>query len=320
MVPLYLPKHSTMLFIYTVIACLNYVVCTRDMSYFAAGSERQLIDGDIPHAKVVYITAVFGTYELSAKPKKNQTLLSDWICFTNNRKLTPNGWELDFEPYHIKFPSPIDDGKYTNSLLRNNGNNSFFKYFLIAKYYKQNYYNIPRLQRYEVVIWLDGTIEIIWDKTSEWVHNKIILNKQPIVSWAHELRKNGNLKDEVTVSKSQMKYFGQDLDFQYAEYLRHGYRSDFWELHRSAVNSSHPSFGLWITCFLAFDNRDALVKIFLDYWFLQTLMYSLQDQMGFPYALRSLNIIPYTLPDNEVSGMYGAHFQTQMYKRWNHGK
>ena len=32
---------------------------------------------------------------------------------------------------------------------------------MIHKYYKQNFHNIPRLKKYDTIIWIDGTIEII---------------------------------------------------------------------------------------------------------------------------------------------------------------
>ena len=54
--------------------------------------------------------------------------------------------------------------------------------------------------------------------------------------------------------------------------------------------------GVWITCMIAFRNKDAEVRKFLDYWYLQTLKYTTQDQIGFPYACYKKHIIPYTFP------------------------
>ena len=51
------------------------------------------------------------------------------------------------------------------------------------------------MQEYDAIVWMDGTIEIIWDKTSEWILNKI--GKEKIIGWNHEFRM-GNLKLEVS--------------------------------------------------------------------------------------------------------------------------
>lgn len=85
-------------------------------------------------------------------------------------------------------------------------------------------------------------------------------------------------------------------------------------------NINHPfhNLGVWITCFIAFDIRNDKVKNFLDLWYLQTLKYSTQDQIGFPFTCQKLNIVPYTLPDNEITG-HTVHSKTMFYIKRNHG-
>jgi len=41
-------------------------------------------------------------------------------------------------------------------------------------------------------------------------------------------------------------------------------------------------------------------KTFLDLWYLQTLKYTTQDQIGFSYVCQKTNRIPHTLPNNEI--------------------
>ena len=60
--------------------------------------------------------------------------------------------------------------------------------------------------------------------------------------------------------------------------------------------------GVWVTCFVAFDNHNADVTNFLNLWYEQTLRYTTQDQIGFPYAAQQLKTTPYTLPNNEIHG------------------
>lgn len=107
-------------------------------------------------AKIVIITAIFGKYERSAKAVHHQFLPTDWVCFTNNPNLTAKGWDVDMTPYHYLYPSPLDTGHLKNSLHKDSTDNHFH----IAKYYKQSFHKIPRLQKYDIVIWIDGSIEV----------------------------------------------------------------------------------------------------------------------------------------------------------------
>lgn len=92
----------------------------------------------------------------------------------------------------------------------------------------------------------------------------------------------------------------QDVDKQYNYYLEDGYD----ELFFKNINSHTPHFGVWITCFVAFLSKDIEVNHFLDTWYLQTLKYITQDQIGFSYVCQKTNIIPFTLPNNEIYGDY----------------
>ena len=76
--------------------------------------------------------------------------------------------------------------------------------------------------------------------------------------------------------------------------------------------------GVWITCFIAFLHKDKEVKDFLDLWFLQTLKYTTQDQIGFPYVCQKTNLIPLTLPNNEIHGDHPTS-NTMFYIKHYHG-
>jgi hypothetical protein len=104
---------------------------------------------------IAYITAIFGDYEKSTKYRGcRQKIKSDFICFTDNKNLINNGWELDFTPYHSLFTSKIDLGFQRNSLKQNNHT------FNIAKYYKQSFQSIPRLKDYDIVVWVDASVKM----------------------------------------------------------------------------------------------------------------------------------------------------------------
>lgn len=265
--------------------------------------------------KICFITAIYGNYETSCKPYKKQTINTDFICFTDNPSITSNGWIIDNTPYHITHRSPLDNGIYVNSM--NNNKHTFN----IAKYYKQAFQNIPRLKHYDVIVWLDGTIEITSEITSEYILSKIY--DVYIIGWHHEYR-NGILKNETIASNFQRytsRYWNgqsqpyQDVNKQYNDYINDGYKEDFFNKYKHLS----PHFGVWITCFVAFLNKNKKVSEFLNMWYMQTLKHTTQDQIGFPYVVQKINLIPYTLPNNEIKGIC-PHNSTQFYYKHSHGK
>uniref|UniRef100_A0A6C0DPT6 DUF616 domain-containing protein n=1 Tax=viral metagenome TaxID=1070528 RepID=A0A6C0DPT6_9ZZZZ len=263
---------------------------------------------------ICFITAIYGNYEHSCKRFVKQTVDTDFICFTDNKDIVSNGWTIDTTPYHLINKSDLDDDAFINSLCNNKHT------FNIAKYYKQSFTKIPILEKYDVVVWLDGTVEIIYDKTSEYILNNIYREK--IIGWHHESR-NGILHEEVKAShferytsiywNNQYQPY-QDVDYQYKCYLDEGYNDLFFK----NMNSHTPHMGVWITCFIAFLKHDNDVKKFLDLWYLQTLKYTTQDQIGFSYVCQKTNLIPYTLPNNEIYGD-SPFFNTMFYVKHQHG-
>lgn len=270
--------------------------------------------------RVAFITAVIGPYELTCKPFVEQSIASDFICFTNVEKIVSNGWIIDTHPYHDTNPSALDQPVMINS-LRNNRHT-----FNIAKYYKQSWHNIPRLKDYDAVVWLDGTVEITNPETAAIVLEKA--RKYGIVGWNHEMR-YGKLESEVADSQffryTSTFWFDQEQPYQdvlqqYADYLRNGYDETYWaRVERQEGRGSGQHFGVWLTCFVGFDNKSEAVHQFLDKWYLQTLRYTTQDQIGFPRVVQETGLIPYTFPDEATKGD-NPHFVTDLYTKRDHGQ
>lgn len=263
---------------------------------------------------ICYITAIYGNYESSCKKFEKQTIDSDFICFTDNPNIINNGWIIDTTPYHLQNKSKLDDDAFINSISNNKHT------FNICKYYKQSFTEIPILKKYDVIVWLDGTIEIIYDRTSEYILKHIYREK--IIGWNHEHR-NGILSSEVEAShfcrytstfwnNQEQPY--QDVDKQYNFYLEDGYTDSYFK----NIPSHTPHFGVWVTCFVAFLQKDEAVQSFLNLWYLQTLKYTTQDQIGFPYVCQKTNLLPYTLPNSEVTGDH-PHSNTMFYIKHCHG-
>ena len=273
------------------------------------------------NVKVCFITAIYGNYEASCKKFTKQTIETDFICFTDNPNINSNGWIIDTNPYHFLNKSKLDTDDKVNSIKNNKHT------FNIAKYYKTAFQNIPILSNYDIIVWVDGTIEIIYPQTSEYLLNKMN-NDNKIIGWHHEHR-GGILKKEVDDSEFFYRYSStfwnnqsqpyQDVRKQYNSYISDGYSETFFkETFFKEINDKSAHFGIWITCFVAFLNKDESVSDFLNQWFKQILNYTTQDQISFPYIVQKTKIIPYTLPDLEITGNC-PHNETQFYKKHNHG-
>jgi hypothetical protein len=266
--------------------------------------------------KICFITAIYGNYESSCKAYTPQSVETDFICFTDNKDIVANGWEIDTTPYHLTHKSDLDDDTYANSFYNNKHT------FNIAKYYKQSFTRIPVLEKYDVIVWLDGTIQVTYPQTSEYILKEIYKNK--IIGWHHEHR-YGILKAEADASNFE-RYTSthwnnqnqpyQDVNKQYAEYLEDGYDESYFK----TIGHHSQHFGVWITCFVAFLQKDEVINRFLDLWYLQTLKYTTQDQISFPYVCQKTKILPLTLPDESI-GIFGyPHNCTSFYIKHNHGQ
>ena len=110
---------------------------------------------------IAFITALTGNYEKTLKNYVRQIgdVSATFICFAPNNDLVYSPyWVIDRSDHHAIHRSPVDDGSYFNSFDPQGERGSFP--FNTAKYYKEQWHRIPRLQKYNYVVWLDGTIEI----------------------------------------------------------------------------------------------------------------------------------------------------------------
>jgi hypothetical protein len=239
--------------------------------------------------------------------------------YTFKTQSMTNGWCIDTTPYHFTHKSPLDDDSFPNSLSNNQHT------FNISKYYKQQFHFIPVLETYDIVIWMDGTIEITDQHVTKYLLE--IIPDFKIITWMHESR-NGILKHEVDASNfprytstfwnNQSQPY-QDVFNQYNEYMKDGFQEGIFRNHEKVVNPfNRENVGVWLTCFIAFLKTDPTVVDFLNLWYLQTLQYTTQDQIGFPYVCFKTGIVPYTFPDHRFHGTH-PHDKTDMYIKYHHG-
>lgn len=265
--------------------------------------------------KIAFITAIYGNYEGTCKPFVNQTIPTDFICFTDNSNIVSNGWTINTTPYHLTHRASFDDGTLLNSIENNKHT------FTLAKYYKQGFQNIPILKDYEVIVWVDGTIKINNPATSEYIYHTTLNEK---VSIFEHFWRRGILQLEVLDSMSSAcgryavtRWNNQDQPYQdvvkqYQMYLDDGYTEGYFK--NLVPNREHV--GVWVTCFVSFLNKDKQVTDFLDVWYKETLAVCNQEQVSFTYACYKTGIIPHTFPDQNIKGTFDSN---SFYKKLPHG-
>lgn len=273
--------------------------------------------------KICYITAIYGAYEQTCKKFKRQYIESDFICFTNNKNIISNGWIIDDTTYHLT-NNPNCNADKLNS-IKNNSHT-----FNIAKYYKTSWHNIPVLKKYDIVVWLDGTMGVNNSYTSNILVNIFTTSDKKMITYNHSERLS--LKDEVIGSNDlieqertngalQARYqttfwFGQkqpfqDINNQYKHYIENGYNDSYFT-NRTNINAY-----VFVTCFVAFLNTAENHK-FLDLWYEQILNFTTQDQISYPYVCSKLQTAPYVIPDNKF--VHGSYWKSNVSEKNAHRK
>lgn len=242
---------------------------------------------------ICFITAIFGILYKASEclPFRQQTVATDFICFTDNKDIVSNGWHIDTKQYH---DDNVDSAR-------------------IVKYYKMKWHEIPILKHYDIIVWIDSNIEIISPYTSQIIIQKLQKNK--ILCWYHPLR-CGRLQLDAYISSRLHKYKDQDILSQYHSYIDDAYYDDYFKcLNKLYANEdndeNHDYLGVWLTNFIAFLAKDTRVIQFILEWYGEILKHSTQDRISFSYICFKKDMIPYTLPDKEIFGI--AHMSTQFY-------
>lgn len=263
--------------------------------------------------KIAVITAIFGDFEKTVKPAVKQNVPCDFIVFSDHPVKTVSPWELDTVPYYMfrQFRADYDMGNWTNSYERHKHPHN------AAKYFKQQFFRIPRMQNYTTVIWIDSSFDIVspsfvtnllWELGSE--QHTVVAYEHPfrydIVSETDYLSRDDRWKSTTLRGKPQpFQNLSRQLDFYLneAKFPVHYFRTR---------NIGYGHYGLWTSGLTAWNMSRMVTRELLDTWFIQNLNFTTQDQIGFVYALWKHDIWPGVMPLD----VYTNGFVT--YKR--HGK
>jgi len=196
--------------------------------------------------------------------------------------------------------------------------------FNIAKFYKMCPFAIPRLQHYDVLIWVDGTIAVHGEDAAEIMWNLTIQESKNFVIFEH-IMTGGKLKKELELSYLDGKYNAtmfnnqyqplQELYEQYNSYLADGYDDDgFWPDREPA----RVDYGLWMTCFVAVNMNSLKTIPILKQWYLHNTYFSTQDQLSLPFIAQKNKMYPYSLPD--YKHVVGTNWWNNLFGKHDHGE
>ena len=211
--------------------------------------------------KIAVYTAIFGDYNpLRIIPK--QSMVADYICFTDNEKLIAQGWKTIFTDYPRKDLHPR----------------------MRAKYFKVLPHYINELNDYDIVIWIDGSIEI---KDKDFIKYCIDgLDNNDMVLFKHPQR--DCIFEEFIASDECRKYDHEDKIAQRIDY-----------------RMRYPEHGGLYACGVSARRHKSkkIIKVMNDWWH-EIIKYTIQDQVSFPVVCLENNYIPNTFSDNQYSNKY----------------
>ena len=221
--------------------------------------------------KTCLYTAIFGNYETLKDPVKIDGL--DYICFTDNKTITSNVWEIRY------IESPLD---VPPSLF----------------YKKIKCLSHEYLPNYDITIWLDANF-VVKDKEylttlmKSFKSNKIIVYKHICLAG----RPRDCAYDEGRYSMTIPKYGKEKINSQLNEYEH---------LHEFPKHN-----GLYQSGFIMRNNRDSDVIKFNEFWLEQIEKFGRvypQCQVSLAFTLWKLGLTFDTIDNIWDTNVYGITF------------
>lgn len=274
-----------------------------------------------PEARIVLLTAIIGNYESSYPFVAPQTVPVDLYCFRGGEASISSdaNWIVDNYAYHadpVYQQAAGDHGDRLNSFVHNNHS------FMVAKFYKMNFHLFPNIQKYDIAIWIDGSLALrnphlaaeilaIFQEDPRERNMLIFENSRPTLRRELSLSKLVN-RYTVTEWAGQTQPY-QDVTAAYDYYIRQGYSEEYWR----RLRPDRPLYGSWVSCFIAYNMKDPRIRQLLLSWYQLTLD-NTQDQMSLSFVLQALQIHPYSLPDGRyVNG--SLRYNSWYKKKASHG-
>jgi len=213
--------------------------------------------------KIAVYTTIFGGYSRLMEPEY-QKLSADFFCITDDimkidieEKIGASAWKMIQVDYPRKDLAPR----------------------LRAKFFKLFPWECPELRSYDIVIFVDGSIEII---NGDFVQHCIdYLSGSDMLLYRHPVR--NCIYKEVDASRPLVKYSSENLDLQAATYMAIG----------------HPENAGLYACGIMVRRMTSNVRGLMASWWWEIIKYTYQDQISFPVVCRLHRFTPAVFPENQ---------------------
>jgi len=200
--------------------------------------------------------------------------------------------------------------------------------YLQAKIIKTQMHRFLDFNAYDVVVWLDATVSIVGPNTAQHMLQLVDAGRN-FITFEHEPSRMGRVSAEVEASHfprytETSEVFGaaQDIGNQYVQYLDEGFTEKWWlgEYDAPMGIKDRPQYGMWVTCFVAYDTKSPKTTSFLNAWWTEIVKRTTQDQVSFPFVAWKQKVYPFSLPANS-SGVVvnGNSDRNDLYSKLSHG-
>lgn len=208
---------------------------------------------------IAVYTTIFGNYD-TLKPVPKQNITATFYCITDNPKLSAPGWKIILVNYPRKDLHPR----------------------LRAKYFKMFPYEVPELNKKQITIYVDGSIQITSEKFVQYcvqnLASDMVLFKHPNRDCIYE---------ELKASQSLEKYKTEPINEQIEAYKQ-----------------LYPRNGGLYACGVLVRKHTEEVKRVMQSWWLENIKWSYQDQLSFPFVCKQHNFTPGTFEENQYNTGY----------------
>ncbi len=221
--------------------------------------------------RVAVYTTIFGNYNYLL-PVMKQSVDADFFCITDNVDIehgTAFGQAGDGQRWKI---IPIE---YPTKDLPDRLRAKFFKLFPWEAY---------TLDRYDIMIFIDGSIGIT---SPDFVRHCLdSLGEADMALYAHPER--DCIYDEAQASKPLIKYQRQNIDGQIAFY-----------------NSIYPKHGGLYACGVMVRRiQSETIRSLMGKWWWEIIKWTTQDQLSFPVICKLSKFVPNLIPGNQYKNDY----------------
>ena len=260
-------------------ACTDNVL-TSDRTVCAGRSRAIVAYGQPPCrprvSRVAFVTAAFGLYERALHDPIVQEMIEpppSFVAFCDTifaaqvlrtteealrgrtrSKLADSVWELDWSGYHRQLAP--------REFMVVNGSCSNFQ---MAKWYKMQFYLVPRLRLFDWVVWMDATIALRDPLCSHFIAS----GTHSLIS-VHYAPRRCSLHAEMVATAESARY-------------KEVRDAGFSRVHDYTRAGQPDLFGMWLTCFNVHNMKHNATVPALNLWHRETRIY-MNDQLAFPHV------------------------------------